>query len=110
MDSVTLSSQEIMILYALLGLLLVGVGYMVLSLRTMRSDIECMHETMHEFFEDADVFDAGITIGDFLSQIGFDPSEIKDIEDSINATNSELGTPTNDSESVEDWDSGTSII
>jgi hypothetical protein len=47
------AETEIMILYALLGLLLVGVGYLVLSFKTMRSDIECMHETMHEFFEDA---------------------------------------------------------
>jgi hypothetical protein len=97
------AETEIMILYALLGLLLVGVGYLVLSFKTMRSDIECMHETMHEFFEDAPT-----TIGDFLTELGFDPSEIKGIEESINGfTNSELD---NNSETVEDWDSGNSIV
>lgn len=102
--------SEIMILYALLGLLLVGVGYLVLSFKTMRSDIECMHETMHEFFEDAEISEAPTTIGDFLTELGFDPSEIKGIEESINGVgvfNSELD---NNSETVEDWDSGNSIV
>lgn len=104
----SIAETEIMILYALLGLLLVGVGYLVLSFKTMRSDIECMHETMHEFFEDAEIFEAPTTIGDFLTELGFDPSEIKGIEESINGfTNSELD---NNSETVEDWDSGNSIV
>ena len=107
------SSQEIMILYVLLGLLLVAVGYLLLAFRTMRSDIECMHETMHEFFEDYhdtlndfESLSNVSTIGEFLNSMGFDPSEIKDIEDAIISSN-DSG---DNSEAIEDWDSGNSTI
>jgi len=45
-------SNEILGIYALLGLITSGIGYLILLLREMRTDVECTHETMHEFYEE----------------------------------------------------------
>ena len=38
-------SNEILGIYALLGLITSGIGYLILLLREMRTDVECTHET-----------------------------------------------------------------
>ena len=45
-------SNEILGIYALLGLITSGIGYLILLLREMRTDVECTHEAMHEFYEE----------------------------------------------------------
>ena len=112
MEILETSSGFSEIVLILLGLLLVGVGYLLIVFRTMRSDIECMHETMHEFFDDTlndfESLSNVSNIGEFLNSMGFDPSEIKDIEDSI--INSNNSSDNSDSAAIEDWDSGNSTI
>ena len=116
MEILETSSGFSEIVLILLGLLLVGVGYLLIAFRTMRSDIECMHETMHEFFDDTlndfESLSNVSNIGEFLNSMGFDPSEIKDIEDSINSGNSisNNSSDNSDSAAIEDWDSGNSTI
>ena len=88
-------SNEILGIYALLGLITSGIGYVILLLREMRSDVECTHETMHEFYEE--------TLPEIytLMALSLTDSELSDLmSEAQNISDSE------NSAIIADWDAG----
>lgn len=88
-------SNEILGIYALLGLITSGIGYLILLLREMRTDVECTHETMHEFYEE--------TLPELytLMTLSLTNSELSDLmSESQNISDSE------NSAIIADWDAG----
>jgi len=88
-------SNEILGLYALLGLITSGIGYVILLLREMRSDVDCTHETMHEFYEE--------TLPEIytLMALSLSDKELSDLmSEGHNISDSE------NSSIIADWDAG----
>ncbi len=88
-------SNEILGIYALLGLITSGIGYLILLLREMRTDVECTHEAMHEFYEE--------TLPELytLMALSLSDSELSDLmSEAQNISDSE------NSAIIADWDSG----
>ena len=79
-------SNEILGIYALLGLITSGIGYLILLLREMRTDVECTHQTMHEFYEETlpELFTLmALSLTDSeLSDLMSEPQNISDSENS----------------------------